>query len=66
MSRAGRIDWFRRNRLVPVPVADTLAELNAMIDRWNEVDDAPRVRTRPARRRSGRPSKVPGGVRDVD
>ncbi|MFH9757280.1 IS21 family transposase [Streptomyces griseus] len=43
----GQIGWFRRNRLVPVPEVDTLAELNAMIDRWDQEDDARRIRSRP-------------------
>lgn len=43
----GQIGWFRRNHLVPVPEADTLAELNAMIDRWDQEDDNRRIRTRP-------------------
>ncbi|MFE5541968.1 IS21 family transposase [Streptomyces sp. NPDC056519] len=43
----GQIGWFRRNHLVPVPEVDTLAELNAMIDRWDQEDDHRRIRTRP-------------------
>lgn len=43
----GQIGWFRRNHLVPVPEVDTLAELNAMIDRWDQEDDARRIRARP-------------------
>jgi transposase len=43
----GQIGWFRRNRLVPVPEVDTLAELNARIDRWDQEDDARRIRSRP-------------------
>lgn len=43
----GQIGWFRRNHLVPVPKVDTLAELNAMIDRWDQEDDARRIRSRP-------------------
>ncbi|GAA3505610.1 hypothetical protein GCM10019016_127230 [Streptomyces prasinosporus] len=43
----GQIGWFRRNHLVPVPEVDTLAELNAMIDRWGQEDDARRIRSRP-------------------
>ncbi|MFD5326844.1 hypothetical protein [Streptomyces sp. NPDC127092] len=34
-----QIGWFRRNHLVPVPEVDTLAELNAMVDRWDQEDD---------------------------
>jgi transposase len=43
----GQIGWFRRNHLVPVPQVDTLAELNALVDRWDEQDDARRIRLRP-------------------
>lgn len=43
----GQIGWFRRNHLVPVPEVATLAELNAMIDRWDQEDDARRIRSRP-------------------
>jgi transposase len=43
----GQIGWFRRNHLVPVPEVGTLAELNEMIDRWDQQDDARRIRSRP-------------------
>ncbi|MGW7613327.1 Mu transposase domain-containing protein [Streptomyces sp. NPDC054766] len=43
----GQIGWFRRNHLVPVPEVDTLAELNAMIEQWDEADTARRIRSRP-------------------
>ncbi|KJS59948.1 transposase [Streptomyces rubellomurinus] len=43
----GQIGWFCRNHLVPVPDVATLAELNAMIDRWDEEDEASRIRSRP-------------------
>lgn len=43
----GWIGWFRRNHLVPVPEVDTLAEFDAMIDRWDQEDDARRIRSRP-------------------
>ncbi|MFE0458767.1 IS21 family transposase [Kitasatospora sp. NPDC058965] len=43
----GQIGWFRRNHLVPVPEVATLAELNAMIDKWDVEDDARRIRSRP-------------------
>ncbi len=43
----GQIGWFRRHHLVPVPEVATLAELNAMIDRWDQEDDARRIRSRP-------------------
>ncbi|MEU0404586.1 hypothetical protein ABZ318_31085 [Streptomyces sp. NPDC006197] len=53
----GQIGWFHRNHLGPVPEVDTLAELNAMIDRWDQQDDARRIRSRPARSAStSRPS----------
>ena len=39
----GDIGWFRRNHLVPVPVVDSLAELNEKIDRWDAEDDERRV-----------------------
>ncbi|ALO98808.1 transposase [Streptomyces hygroscopicus subsp. limoneus] len=43
----GQIGWFRRNHLVPVPEVSTLTELNTMIDRWDQEDDARRIRSRP-------------------
>ncbi|MGW2311314.1 IS21 family transposase [Actinomadura luteofluorescens] len=43
----GQIGWFRRNHFVPVPEVDSLAELNQMIDRWDEEDEARRLRARP-------------------
>ncbi|MFJ7254143.1 IS21 family transposase [Streptomyces sp. NPDC098085] len=43
----GQIGWFRRNHLVPVPEVATLAELNAMIDRWDQEDDTRRIRSSP-------------------
>jgi hypothetical protein len=42
----GQIGWFRRNHLFPVPEVDSIAELNAMIDRWDIADDARRVGAR--------------------
>lgn len=39
--------WFRRNHLVPVPDVASLAELNAMVEVWDEQDDARRISTRP-------------------
>ncbi|MGW6841158.1 hypothetical protein [Streptomyces sp. NPDC054958] len=44
----GQIGSFRRNHLVLVPEVDTLAELNAMIERWDEADDARQIRSRPS------------------
>jgi hypothetical protein len=43
----GDIGWFRRNHLVPVPAVSSLAELNAMVDRWDAEDDARRIGMRP-------------------
>ncbi len=43
----GQIGWFRRNHLVPVPEVATLAELNSMIEQWDEADNAWRIRSRP-------------------
>jgi transposase len=43
----GQIGWFRRNHFVPVPEVDSLAELNRMVDRWDEEDEARRIRSRP-------------------
>ena len=34
----GDIGWFRRNHLTPVPVFDTLAELNAFLERCDTTD----------------------------
>jgi len=42
----GQIGWFRRNHLVPVPKVASLAELNAMVERWDEEDDARRIMQR--------------------
>ncbi|MDX3845584.1 IS21 family transposase [Streptomyces europaeiscabiei] len=43
----GQIGWFRRNHLVPVPEVASLAELNAMVERWDVEDDERRIRSRP-------------------
>ncbi|MFF7646731.1 hypothetical protein [Streptomyces canus] len=43
----GQIGWFRRNHLVPVPEVGSLAGLNAMVERWDAVDDDRRIRSRP-------------------
>ncbi|MER6693576.1 IS21 family transposase [Streptomyces minutiscleroticus] len=43
----GQIGWFRRNHLVPVPEVATLAELNALIDRWDQENENRRIRSRP-------------------
>lgn len=42
----GQIGWFRRNHFVPVPKVASLAELNAMVERWDEEDDARRIMQR--------------------
>ncbi len=42
----GQIGWFRRNHLVPVPKVASLAELNAMVERWDAEDDARRIMQR--------------------
>jgi hypothetical protein len=43
----GEVGRFRRNHLVPVPEVDSLAQLNAMVDRWCAEDDQRRIGTRP-------------------
>ncbi len=43
----GQIGWFRRNHLVPVPEVDSIAELNALIDRWDIADNDRRIGSRP-------------------
>lgn len=43
----GQIGWFRRNHLVPVPELDSLAELNATIDKWDADDESRRIGARP-------------------
>ncbi len=43
----GQVGWFRRNRLVPVPEVDSIAELNAMIDVFDAADDDRRIGARP-------------------
>lgn len=39
----GEIGRFRRNRLTPVPIVTSLAELNASITVWDEEDDRRRI-----------------------
>jgi transposase len=39
----GQIGWFRRNHLVPVPDVASIAALNALVDQWDEQDEARRV-----------------------
>lgn len=42
----GEVGRFRRNHLVPVPVVDTLAELNQRIEVADAADDARRIESR--------------------
>jgi len=42
----GEVGRFRRNHLVPVPVVDTLAELNARLDLADVADDGRRIENR--------------------
>ena len=42
----GEVGRFRRNRLSPMPVVDSLAELNEKIEGWDEADDSRRVADR--------------------
>ncbi|WP_020578920.1 IS21 family transposase [Actinopolymorpha alba] len=42
----GDIGWFRRNHLVPIPEADSIDELNAMVDAWDLADEQRRIATR--------------------
>lgn len=42
----GDIGWFRRNHLVPIPEADSIEELNAMVDLWDRGDDDRRISSR--------------------
>ncbi|MCP2281797.1 Transposase [Promicromonospora umidemergens] len=39
----GQVGWFRRNHFVPVPKVASLAELNEMVDAWDQGDDARRI-----------------------
>jgi transposase len=41
-----QVGWFRRNRLVPVPVVDSLAELNDQLRAWEQIDDGRRINER--------------------
>lgn len=43
----GQVGWFRRNHLVPVPLVNSLEQLNAMVEAWDATDDARRIGTRP-------------------
>ncbi|MBT2532379.1 IS21 family transposase [Arthrobacter sp. ISL-48] len=42
----GEVGWFRRNRLSPMPVADTLDDLNERIRGWEAQDDRRRINGR--------------------
>jgi len=42
----GEVGRFRRNRLVPVPEVDSLAELNAEVEVWDAADDDRRIGAR--------------------
>jgi len=42
----GEVGRFRRNRLSPMPVVDSLAELNEKIRAWDEADDQRRIADR--------------------
>ncbi|MEV5537119.1 hypothetical protein AB0L13_09665 [Saccharopolyspora shandongensis] len=39
----GQIGWFRRDHLVPRPEVDSIAELDAPVDAWNEDDEQRRI-----------------------
>ncbi|CAN7330490.1 IS21 family transposase [Arthrobacter sp. LjRoot14] len=42
----GEVGWFRRNRLSPMPVAESLDELNDRIRAWEVQDDRRRINDR--------------------
>ena len=42
----GEVGWFRRNRLSPMPVTESLDELNERIRIWEAQDDARRINDR--------------------
>ncbi|MDJ1114248.1 IS21 family transposase [Microbacterium dauci] len=42
----GEVGWFRRNRLSPMPVAESLDELNDRIRAWEAQDDFRRINDR--------------------
>jgi transposase len=42
----GEVGWFRRNPLSPMPVAESLDELNDRIRAWEAIDDARRINDR--------------------
>ncbi|MDA5286327.1 hypothetical protein [Streptomyces sp. Isolate_45] len=43
----GQIGYFRRNHFTPVPEADSLAELNELVDQWDLHDGRRRIGSRP-------------------
>ncbi|MFI1409853.1 transposase [Streptomyces sp. NPDC020707] len=43
----GQVGWFRRNHMIPVPQVASLAELNALIEQWDEEDERRRIGSRP-------------------
>lgn len=42
----GDIGWFRRNHLVPIPQAESIVELNEMVDAWDLADQRRRIGSR--------------------
>lgn len=42
----GEVGWFRRNRLSPMPVAESLDQLNDRIRAWEAQDDSRRINDR--------------------
>ena len=42
----GEVGRFRRNHLVPVPRVSTIAELNALLDAWDQEDEGRRIADR--------------------
>ncbi|MEZ5157470.1 MAG: IS21 family transposase [Candidatus Nanopelagicales bacterium] len=42
----GDIGWFRRNHLVPIPEADSIEEVNTMVDAWDRSDEDRRIANR--------------------
>lgn len=42
----GEVGWFRRNRLSPMPVVESLDELNDRIGAWEAIDDRRRINDR--------------------
>ncbi|MGP5673819.1 IS21 family transposase [Brachybacterium alimentarium] len=42
----GDIGWFRRNHLVPIPEAESIDQLNDMVDAWDTADEDRRIASR--------------------